>query len=181
MSILLWVLAALGLGVMAVLVLPVRLVLRAQSSPGRLRLGLGLLGGLVPLIGLVDSDRPAAAQKPARRDPARRGQIDRARVARLLRAAPRFLGAVLGRIRVEQCRGACRFGFDDPAETGQVYGYLVPLTLGLRDRLRLEPDFTGARLEADLDCTLSVAPVRLLGPLMRLGWAGFGPRRLARP
>jgi hypothetical protein len=192
-SILLWALAGLSLvlGVLlvSVLVLPVQLIVRAQSAPARLRVGLGLLGGIVPVWSLIDTDRPALPDTPqpetsVPETPAETpdfAAMDRARAMRLLRATPRFLRAGLGQIRVESCRGTCRFGFDDPAETGQLYGYLIPLTLPLRDRLRLDPDFTRACLVADLDCRLSVVPVRLLGPVLRFGWAGFGPRRAVQP
>lgn len=193
LSILLWALLALVLVVLAVLALPVRLRLHAQSFPmGRIRLELGLLGGLVPWIAMADSSRPrkarpsagAGAARPQKaRTAKKRRRPGRGRAARMLRAGPALIGGVLGCVRVDRFHVDCTFGLGDPAETGQVFGALAPFVYGARwgrgaaPSVKLTPVFDRACLEGEADVTLAVTPIRLLGPVLRFGWASFRPGR----
>ncbi|PQO22016.1 hypothetical protein C2I36_15300, partial [Rhodobacteraceae bacterium WD3A24] len=73
----LWVLAALVAAAVLAVATPVMIGLDAAAEPRRLRLRLGLFGGVVPFFPLWDSSRPrrraAADQTPANagRKPAR--------------------------------------------------------------------------------------------------------------
>ncbi|MCP3969492.1 MAG: DUF2953 domain-containing protein [Rhodobacteraceae bacterium] len=187
LSVILWLLLALGLAVVAVLVLPVRLRLRAHARQDRrLRLELGLLGGLVPWIMVLDTDRPKKPEPVARKTAGkskagrkRRRGFGRARGMRAVRAVPKLLGGLLRCVRVQRALVDCVFGLDDPAETGQVFGQIAPVIYAMpgREHVALRPDFTAARLEGEAELALAVVPVTLLGPVVRFAWAVFGPRR----
>lgn len=175
-------LTVLGLAVLAALMLlPVRLMVRAGSSPARLVVRLRVMGGLLPWLTVLDSDRPRGAA-PAPDDqpedaPSRR--LDRARAGRLLRALPGLLRGLLGPVRIERLWLDARVGLADPADTGALYGALTPLVYGLGPALgagvRLVPDFSGPVLAGEGEAVLSVVPARWLGPVARFAWAGFGP------
>ena len=49
-----------------------------------------------------------------------------------------------------KCRGRVRFGFDDPATTGQILMYLSPFYGWYRDALKLEPVFDEKVTEGEL-------------------------------
>jgi len=199
-SLLIGLLWGLGVGLLLLLgallivaAFPVRLLMRAGSEPAIMHLRLQVLGGVVPMITLVDTSRPKPAHKrrrkverkarkaakhKARQKPGRPSRRDRA--LRLLRAAPAFLRDLLAQLRVEVCRGQLWFGLPDPADTGHIYGLLVPFALASQGRVHLSPDFDAPCLRAEGDCVVSVVPLRLLGPVLRFGWAGFGSTRSIR-
>lgn len=173
MSLLIWALLgllslALVLGA-ALLCLPVRLVLAAASEPARLRIGLGILGGLVPVIPLFDSARPGVVHRRAGAGWEAAGDGERRIV--MLRAGLRLLREVLAVVRLEGWRGHLRFGLGDPAETGQLYGYLVPVSLMMREGLDLVPDFERACFIGHCDGAIRVVPLRLVVPLVRFARA----------
>lgn len=186
-AVLFW--SALGVLVLlaAVIALPVRLALIAETEPRRrLRLWLVLFGGLTPSLPVVDTERRGQRsrsrstrkernrkQRPPRRD----------RASRMLRAAPSLLRGLLGPVSVGRLRVHCRFGLDDPALTGQTFGLIAPLVYGCRwawprvADVRVTPVFDRACLDGEADVAITFVPLRLLPPALRFAWASFGPRR----
>jgi hypothetical protein len=68
-------------------------------------------------------------------------------------------------VRCEDFSLRAEFGFDDPADTGRVYGALAPLLLvaaakGLNVQCR--PSFVRAGLEGSCAATLSVRPLSVV-------------------
>lgn len=189
LAIVLWLLLALLLAAVLVLSLPVRVRLLAQSGPvRRVSLELGLLGGLVPWIKVVDTARPAApkpgAPKPERKPKAKRKRAPgRARGLRMARAAPRLLRGLLGQIHLDRFHVNCVFGLDDPADTGRLFGLLAPIQYGTdwawgrNVSIDMRPDFNRLCLDGNADVALAVTPLRLLPPAVRFAWATFGVRR----
>lgn len=172
MSLIFWaLLAAVGAVVLAVLCLPARLEVSAGSDPLRWRVGLRLAAGLVPAIRVTDSARP----KPQKHKAARPLGADRGR--RMLPAALRLVRDLVAVLTVETCAGHLRFGLGDPADTGQLFGAVLPLQLAWPERLTLTPDFDGLCLAGQVNLCLKVLPVRLLPPLVRFGWAIARPVR----
>lgn len=174
------------LGVLALLValavvlacLPWRLHASAQSEPQfRLRVEAGVLG---LRRALYDSARPAAAPPPRRKTPEPAPRSPRKPPPwPLIEALPGLAFDALRRLRVELCRVELRLGLADPAQTGELYGRLAPLTafrwaLPPQSLLRVEPVFDRETLEGAGEIRLSLVPVRLLPLLPRLwrAWRG---------
>ena len=181
-------LAGLVLLALVVVLAPFRLSVRLATEPPRFDLSVGLLGGWLPEIRLARPRRRRAkppAGAASRSAPAgRRERSTRSDLpGRALHALPQLILAIPRALRIDRLRLHAAFGTGDPALTGEIYGALTPLiygTAGVRPLdLQLLPDFTGVRLAAEMQAVLRVAPLALIGPVLRFGWACFGPRRHA--
>jgi hypothetical protein len=182
-----WVLAILLALAIAVLATPWKLGVRLGTEPRwRLRVGLGLFGGLAPPIPLHDSARRRKAEpKPPKRQTGRRRPPGRARrakkVMRRAASAPGLLLGLLRPIHLERLAVEADIGLDDPADTGQLYGLLSAVNRarppGSRISVAVRPDFTGPRASGELDAMLSFVPLAFVPPAVRLGWHLFGRRR----
>ena len=181
-SALLWLLG-ICLGVLVlVVVMPLRLELAVhKQAHWQFRAALRPFGRFGPRIPL--SGRKAKADKPAKKKGAGHAprRVGKLRIDLAARAGAQFVRDVLKRVRIETAHLQMRFGLGDPAETGQVFGYLAPVIYGTSAghqlSLEVEPVFDRVALEgeAELDCFL--VPAALVGPLFRFGWAIFGPDR----
>lgn len=98
----------------------------------------------------------------------------------MLTALPRLLSEVAGSFDWESLRLDVEFGLDDPADTGQVCGYLAPLQYGTPwppcVSIALRPNFESACLGGELKATLRLRAAVLLPPAARFAWRAFGPR-----
>lgn len=91
-------------------------------------------------------------------------------------------------LRPASARGVVRFGLEDPAATGEVFGWLQCAVWPLRDagaRLRVEPVFDAPAFSAEADLTWHVRPASVVRPLARFGlspatWRAFRAARRAR-
>jgi hypothetical protein len=165
-----------------VAVMPLRLELEVHKAEAwRFRAAVRPFAPYGPRIALSGrkqkSDRPEGKSRAAWT----KRKKHRFRPNGLASAVVRLIGDILRRIRVDVARLQMRFGLGDPAETGQVFGYLATMIYGAApDRtiwLEIEPVFDRAMLEGQAELDLSVVPVSLLGPLFRFGWSAFGPVR----
>lgn len=180
-----WAALALVALAVAILVLPVRLIVTAAAAPAVLRVQVSLLGGAVPRIVLHDSRAPEPnGARPRRgrgrgRRRVRGGSRAPRRLRAALNAAPRLAADLLHAIRVERARMTVRFGLDDPADTGTLFGAMCPLlfTHGRAGGLDVVPDFAGPGLDAEGEMALRVVPAALLGPAIRFAAAVLLPRR----
>lgn len=202
-----WLLAVVagGLGVLLVtaLSLPVRMDVRLDTGlPPATRHAVSIDARWAGLSWHRDlpSDRPPAAA-PARRRPPRHGQRRTGRrrlsVAAMWRspgfaaAARRLVAELLRAVRPYDARGVVLLGTDDPAETGEIYGWLQAAagwTHGVGGHLHLVPVFDGPCLAARAALRWRVRPVAVLRPLAVFGlspatWravrAGWQRRRAA--
>ena len=188
MVILLWVfLALIGVvmvAVVAVLALPLRLAVRAVTGPeARFVFSVQVLGGLVPRIRVVDTDRPRKPGKPdkptrkAKRKHRKRGKgLSGDTIRRMLLEAPELISAEFQRIHIDRFRLTADFGLGDPAATGELYGWMCPLVYATplnQADITLRPVFTEARFAADLDAAVRFTPVSLVVPVVRAAWRVF--------
>lgn len=152
--------AALATVVVLALVTPFGLALRVGTDPFTLDLRVAPFAGLFGWFTLPCRARAPKASAPSRPPSG----------LQLLRAMPRFLAAVVDRIRIDRLRLELRFGTGDPALTGQIFGWLMSLAYGVGNpaALRVVPDFDRACLAGDADLVLRVRPVRLAGPIYNL-------------
>lgn len=114
-------------------------------------------------------DKPEAAhQKAARRGKPARKKTDFMAAIRqpaFRRRILRFVSDVWHAIHKKNVRLLLRLGLGDPADTGQLWAVLGPLSgmlARLRDiRIAIEPDFLDSRLEVDSSGTIRIIPLRL--------------------
>lgn len=97
------------------------------------------------------------------------------------RAVARLVADLLARVRFDHLRLEADYGTGDPAETGQICGWLAPLAYGLGDRpgvtVALRPDFGRAVLSGELDAAVKITPAALVPPAFRFALALWGPGR----
>lgn len=116
---------------------------------------------------------PGAAPAPTKRETVRqRASAKRRRAAPPLSALVPALGHLLGlgrrllaQARVKRFRLKARFGLDDPADTGAVYGAVAPLDVWLMGRCRecaILPEFTRECLEVSVTGRITLVPLRWL-------------------
>ena len=174
---LLWVGAVVVVVVIALGATPVQCEFSLSSDPDdRFRILLKFLGGLTPGIDLTKSrgrrkKAKKETDKTARKDKRRR----RKRPSRVtFGAISDVIREVLACIRFSALEVEGKFGTGDPAETGQLYGYLSPIifTLGARQGadILIEPVFDEACFQGRVSATLEVVPFELIPPLSRFGW-----------
>ncbi len=186
-AVLLWLLAGLLALVLVLLATPMRFRLVVRSAPAmRARVTVAAAGGLLPGIALYDSARAseetAAPPEPGRRKPRKSRRSGRTGAGpRVGKAAIRLLPDLVRRIHLDHFIADAAFGFDDPADTGLVFGLATPLLYGTAGHRKIEaklrPDFSGAHFDGTLDTALHITPVALLPPALRFAWRAFGPGR----
>ncbi|MGO9571489.1 MAG: DUF2953 domain-containing protein [Desulfomonilaceae bacterium] len=102
----------------------------------------------------------------------------------------RFAVDALSVMQVKILRLRVRLGLEDPADTGQIWGVVGPLTLilaGARGTdIEIEPDFERASLSVEGNAELRVIPIRVLVVVilflgspatLRAAWAVIASRR----
>lgn len=185
MSVLLWILVGLLLLTVALLfavaVMPVRVELVVLKQDGwRFELALRPLGRFGPRVAA-----PRGRHKPEKtkhkKQTAKRHSFLRPDPARIGGAVVRLVKDILNLIRIEAIKMDMKFGTGDPADTGHIYGLLMPFVYAPAGSPRLdfavEPDFQQSVLEGRAEFVFSLIPARLLSSAARFGWAAFGPRR----
>jgi hypothetical protein len=191
MSVLLWgvlvVVAVLAVLILALLVTPLCLDVTMCTSPKwRLKVAVRLFGGLTPPIPIHDSDRQRAKQKEPsharirQKKEAGRSRPTFARVRRVVSAAPHLLIDLLRPIHIQYLKVDLDVGLMDPADTGQLFGLLVPVIYSRRQTdavsIAVRPDFTSARLSGEITGMLTFIPVAFIPPAIRFAWCAFGSR-----
>jgi hypothetical protein len=88
-------------------------------------------------------------------------------------------------VHLDRLRLAAVIASDDPALTGELFGYGCALTSAIRGRwpdarADLGVDFVSTRPRGSAELALRLRPIRVTGPAVRLGWAYLRERRRAR-
>ncbi|MCR9150710.1 MAG: DUF2953 domain-containing protein [Rhodobacteraceae bacterium] len=181
------VVLALVAAIVLALCLPWFVSLAARTAPqAGFRLELRPFGprfpALLRLRGLSwpRGPRPAEETGVAPAPPAtrrhRRGAAGRRLTPRLLHHAPVLLGGLRAVFRIERLVLSGRVGLPDPADTGQLFGVILPLSHACpsdRVAIAVEPVFDGPAFEAEAEARLRVQPIRLLPSVVRFGWRVF--------
>ena len=172
------VFAALIALIVALLAVPLVLFIEAERTDKlKVRWRLFWLFGPVMPRSRNRSAGPApdrAGARPADRPKKRRARGRRMAVALLrtrglLERIVRLALALLRRVKLERLQLDAMFGFENPAETGFVYGCLSPVLVmadlqGLNVRCR--PMFLESGLRGALRATIRVRPLVLVGPMV---------------
>lgn len=182
LSIVLWLLAFVCLVVVLAVVLPLRLELEVhKKAEWRVVAAIRLFGRYGPRIPIKKGPPRPKIEKP-HKEKSRKKRRSSSRDPRALASAGlRFVIDLLGCIRVGRLNVHAHFGLGDPAMTGEAFGMLSPLMYAAPAfpgvQVHVVPDFDRTVLTGAADIAFSVVPIRLFGPVIRLGWHLFGPVR----
>lgn len=152
------------------------------------------------LFGLLRFERSSAPRRPAERAPAvpTEAALAGGRGRRAGRGPPRFIAepavwrralrllrSSLRGLTLRRVDAQVRFGLDDPADTGCLYGMLVPALMLVQSRtsgrVAVAPDFERAGLAGRAAAELRIVPLRVLAPVASFGvWFGLHTWRKRR-
>ena len=185
-----WVALALLCLVAFLLVVPIHLAFAVETEPeARVRFELRLLSARAPRVfriraplgaahpseaGTSDRQDPPETSDPRRPEGPRKTRRGRsgAWTRRMLRAAPDALRDTFGAFHIDRLRADGWFGFRDPADTGQAWGWIAPLRygLGVGEALDIRPDFTTIGIGGRAELALHFVLWRVIAPGLRLIW-----------
>ena len=162
----------------ALLAVPLVLVIEAERSGSlKVRWRLFWLFGLVTPRSRSRSAPPASDRADARpADTPKKRRLNRRRMVvavlrtrGFLQRAVRLALALFRRIKVERLQLDTLFGFENPADTGFVYGCLSPVLViadvrGLNIRCR--PMFLEAGVRGEFRATIRLRPLLIVGPVV---------------
>ena len=141
----------------------------AEGFPGRMR--------FAAPSGATRARRKARRERPRPpRAASGRGARGRQRTRRMIRAAPQLLAGLLSVFRIDRLRLQGRIGLADPADTGRLFGVLMPVAFAWRGRrmqIDLQPDFSGPVLDGVAEARIRVVPIRAVPPAARFVWQVF--------
>lgn len=131
-------------------------------------------GSIGPKINIPTAGMPKEKPpKPHQRAWRRRIQNPR----RIAGAGARLVTDLLGTIRFRNASVDVRFGCNDPADTGLVFGMLTPVLYGTsglqRASLNVVPVFDQAIFVGRVTLDVAIIPIKLLPPVIRFGWQAF--------
>lgn len=164
--------------VMAAVLLPLRLRLRGQADrTSRLRVDVYPFVGTGLAIPVFDTarERTKKPRKPSKRSSARSAK-SASRWAE--RSVLKLIVDLIGQFKIAWIRVEAVFGLDDPADTGALYGALVPFVHTGRHwadiELDIRPDFNRQHIAGKIDAAVDLVPIRLVPPVLRFAAsAGF--------
>ena len=177
-----WAAVVLFAALILVLSTPLRLELAVRfGNASGARATLRLLGGYGPPV-LFSRKSGKARRKIVTKvaEPKQRTKRRVTRPLRLVQAIAILFGDILRQVSLTSARIDVRFGLGDPAETGALYGRLLPLAQTAASRRRicvsLKPDFEAAVIDGRAEVTLSLTPIRLVLPFAQFAWRAYGPK-----
>ena len=147
-----------------------------------------LLDGLLPVISRTEQRRKKNAKKRAKtgssKSRAPRRQDVAAFAPHMLRELPNFVSKVVRRVKLEKVDANFRFGLLDPADTGIVYGALIPLLqlfgASKRSNIVLNPDFSQEVFDGRGHIGARFLPIALIAPILGFAWVTMVLPRLSR-
>jgi hypothetical protein len=101
----------------------------------------------------------------------------------MLRELPKLVSKFASRVKLERVDAKIRFGFSDPADTGIVYGALIPLLqlIGVSERsnIVLHPDFGHEVFDGRGHIGARFVPIALIAPMLGFAWVTMVLPRLS--
>lgn len=117
------------------------------------------------LLGLVD--RELITRPPKRESTPKRGRFSWAPLGSegFMRCLGRFLKRLFHALHTGELIGFARIGLDDPADTGELWAIMGPVSVLLTQRyphFELAPSFAGARFDFEGRWSVAVVPLELI-------------------
>ena len=132
-----------------------------------------------------DAKQKEKEKADARKRRRRRDRLSIASYRRLARTGVRELGRMRRHLHVDRLRLEAVVASDDPALTGEVYGYGCAALSAIRGiwphaDMHLAADFVATTPQGAAEAALRLRPVRLVPSVVRVGWAYWRERRRSR-
>lgn len=181
LSVLVWIF----LGLIALLLLgictPFRIGIRVCSDP-RLctNVDISPFGGIIGRLPIFDSTKSKGRKRSEGTKPSKKKARRTRKKFSLMRVSfpdvLEFVAQLLGKFRLEDLTLRGEFGLNDPADTGQLFGQLTPLTYGFGCKIDVKPNFENACWHGEASARIRVIPISLLVPVSGFVWRMIGPR-----
>lgn len=187
LEILLWTIAVIlivaFIAVASVLCMPMRIsVMFDTHNRPAFSFKMAPFGGLLPIVLTSErwKKRTNAASKKSRKA---LHQNVAALAPRILRGLPGLISKVTSRVKLEKVDANIRFGLSDPANTGILYGALIPLLqlIGVSERsyIVLKPDFGNEVFDGSGHIATRFLPIALIAPMLGFAWVTMVLPRLS--
>lgn len=178
----LWLLALVCLVAGLAVALPLRLELQVhKQAEWRVVAAIRPFGRYGPRIPIKKGPPRPKTEKPQKEKSRKKRRATPRDPRALVSAGLRFVTDLLGCIRVGRLNVDAHFGLGDPAMTGEAFGMLSPLMYAAPAfpgvQVHVVPDFGRTVLTGAADIAFSIVPIRLFGPIIRLGWHLFRSAR----
>ena len=177
--VLFWVLIGIVVLIITALATPVKLDITLRSAPTRrFTAAARIFGGLTPPINLKSRKQKRTTSEDTGKPVS--SSRTRPNWTRMITAAPDLIRGLIRPLHIESLEIDADIGLEDPADTGQVYGMLLPFIYALPPSetysIALRPDFGTQRLDAKLDATVSFIPLAFVPPASKFAWRVFAPQ-----
>lgn len=183
LTVLLWLLVAVLALALAALLSPVDFDVSLHTErDARFKIVARPFFGIGPAIRLnrTKTDGAKTERAPKRRKKKRKSRSFR-RLPKAFNfpAAVDFLGQILQSVKLRELSLKADIGLDDPADTGLLYGAFAPMMYGMygleRCSVDVRPVFDAPCHKIELDGSVRLVPLRIVGALVQFGWRLFGP------
>jgi hypothetical protein len=192
LEILLWTIAAILIlafsAVASVLCMPIRIsfMFDTHNRPA-FSFKMAPFGGLLPIVLTSErwKKRSTKQRTKAASNKSRKAlhQNVAALAPRILRELPELISKVVSRVKLERVDANIRFGLSDPANTGILYGALIPLLqlIGVSERsyIVLKPDFGNEIFDGSGHMATRFVPIALIAPMLGFAWVTMVLPRLS--
>lgn len=128
-------------------------------------------------LGVKNSNKKCAKKKTNKPE----GKSISTYIPYMLKAAPRIISRVAAQIKIDAISAHIVFGLSDPAETGVLYGALIPFTISTKAScVSLQPNYNDVILEGHGRLVVYFRPIALVLPVLSFTWAVFVAPRLSK-
>ena len=179
-SIVFWVLIAVVAAVVTLLFIPILVRVQVATKPKfTFHSDMRVFMGLAPRITLISKCRKRTPDpvKPK----SKRSEKPKISNARLAKAAPGLIMDIVRNLHLHSLELDCEFGMEDPSDTGQLAGLLLPIahvTPEMRKvDISLRPNFARPCMEGEITAVIRLTLAAFFLPFARFAWRSFGPTR----
>jgi hypothetical protein len=184
----LWIPVALGgwfCVVVAALWVPLDLSLTIDTTrEKRFTLGLAWLFGAIRIRIGEGARKPKAGEKKKAEGRRRWPALQILRTRGMAAATAKLGRRILRCLEIRDFRGDFLIGLDDPADTGMLFGALIPAAIALSsltgNPFTIRPSFEGRVFEGRTGATLRLSPLRALWAITRFAFSVPALRALKR-
>jgi hypothetical protein len=179
-TIILWLLGFLVVAAIALLIVPIWVRLQVTTKPHfSFHCDAAVFMRLAPRI-KVFSSTGKKAENTVAAQPKQTRKRDFSN-PRLVGAAPRLIADVFRHLHLVLLRVDVEYGLEDPSDTGQLAGVLLPLTYADHGSSKVEiaarPNFRHSCFEGEVTAIIRLTLLAFVLPFARFAWRVVGPGR----